>query len=391
MIKHVISATLILLLLLLFTFKNNSETPLLQYLDSIEPTQENNQFNSIFKHLKARILHDPTHEDYVLFGDFLFRFGYAEASALLYQRGIDLAPDHYQALIGLAVSLDELGYSSDAITAYGKASQHAEEKYQVTENTHRIGELYLKLEQIDKALSVFNSLHYAPSIVKRCRIHIRLDHFEKALAEFDLLLKLDTKNESLEVYQLNALAFRHFDRPFTDLSPNRNRELCYSEHIPMRMRKALAEHTFGLYINDVFGDEIRQLPIYLPAINQFSDEQILEATLIPDRINSGKQIYTNSGCVICHGVDGSGVIGPNLLDDYWLINDLSPSSIYSAIQHGRNDNTMPAFKNILDTQQIKDVSAYVIHLYRRANRNQNGETQVGKKPQGIKQFILKNN
>ena len=75
-------------------------------------------------------------------------------------------------------------------------------------------------------------------------------------------------------------------------------------------------------------------------------------------------------CVQCHGSGAQGAPGyPNLNDDSWLWGG-DINAIYHTIAHGvrheGDDDTrfseMPAFGDILDTQQIREVTAYVVSL-----------------------------
>ncbi|MGX5668232.1 cytochrome-c oxidase, cbb3-type subunit III [Rhizobium daejeonense] len=75
-------------------------------------------------------------------------------------------------------------------------------------------------------------------------------------------------------------------------------------------------------------------------------------------------------CTPCHGSGASGGVGyPNLNDDDWLWGgDLE--SLYTTISHGiRYDSDpdtrvseMPAFADILEPEQVKQVAAYVVSL-----------------------------
>ncbi|WP_315918613.1 cytochrome-c oxidase, cbb3-type subunit III [Mesorhizobium sp. SP-1A] len=75
-------------------------------------------------------------------------------------------------------------------------------------------------------------------------------------------------------------------------------------------------------------------------------------------------------CVQCHGSGAEGSKGfPNLNDDDWLWGG-SPEQIYKTVTHGVRFNTdpdthvsdMPAFSEILEPQQITEVSAFVASL-----------------------------
>ncbi len=72
---------------------------------------------------------------------------------------------------------------------------------------------------------------------------------------------------------------------------------------------------------------------------------------------SGQHLFAMN-CAACHGSDAGGNVGfPNLRDDEWLYGG-SPEMIKMTITEGRR-GTMPAWKNILNEQQVNDVAAWV--------------------------------
>src|SRR6478752_7404860 len=38
----------------------------------------------------------------------------------------------------------------------------------------------------------------------------------------------------------------------------------------------------------------------------------------PERFAKGKALFASSQCATCHAADGTGLVGPNLRDDWWL-------------------------------------------------------------------------
>jgi cytochrome c6 len=70
----------------------------------------------------------------------------------------------------------------------------------------------------------------------------------------------------------------------------------------------------------------------------------------------GSSIYASSGCGSCHtlaAAHSTGTIGPNL-------DSLKPDYRAVTAQVTNGGGQMPAFKSSLSTQQIADVSAYVV-------------------------------
>lgn len=90
-----------------------------------------------------------------------------------------------------------------------------------------------------------------------------------------------------------------------------------------------------------------------------------------------RQFATSAGaaafkvnCIQCHGSGAQGSAGyPNLNDDDWLWGG-TPEAIYETIAHGvrfdGDDDTrvsdMPAFGDILEDEEIRQVAAYVVSL-----------------------------
>ncbi|HVH51331.1 MAG TPA: c-type cytochrome, partial [Gaiellaceae bacterium] len=71
---------------------------------------------------------------------------------------------------------------------------------------------------------------------------------------------------------------------------------------------------------------------------------------------AGAKIFVTSGCTSCHtlaAAHATGTIGPNL-------DTLKPDYRAVTAQVTNGGAAMPAFKSSLSTQQIADVSAYVV-------------------------------
>jgi mono/diheme cytochrome c family protein len=72
-------------------------------------------------------------------------------------------------------------------------------------------------------------------------------------------------------------------------------------------------------------------------------------------LEKGKESYTTA-CVVCHGVNGKGGThgGPA------FTRSLTREAIANVVTRGRND--MPPFGTTLSTDQLQDLSAYVLEL-----------------------------
>lgn len=77
-------------------------------------------------------------------------------------------------------------------------------------------------------------------------------------------------------------------------------------------------------------------------------------------ILAGQTLYTEKGCVACHGTKGEGnAVGPNLTDDAW-INGCKEDQVINTITNGRPEKGMTAFKSTLSEDQIKQLSKYIL-------------------------------
>ena len=83
---------------------------------------------------------------------------------------------------------------------------------------------------------------------------------------------------------------------------------------------------------------------------------LVPATALKGDPTKGKSIYTSAGCGGCHtlaAAHSTGTVGPNL-------DQLKPDYRTVTSQVTNGGGAMPAFKSRLSTQQIADVSAYVV-------------------------------
>lgn len=69
--------------------------------------------------------------------------------------------------------------------------------------------------------------------------------------------------------------------------------------------------------------------------NPVTDEALLKLAQNPTFVAEGKAIFTDpTKCALCHKPDGSGNIGPNLTDEFWIYGG-KPTDIYTTILKGR--------------------------------------------------------
>jgi cytochrome c oxidase cbb3-type subunit 3 len=137
-------------------------------------------------------------------------------------------------------------------------------------------------------------------------------------------------------------------------------------------------HTWG------FG--LQQEARYQAEMRSYEEAQAQAAEAAPEQTNAslaamtsdtakvaaGQQIFTQF-CVACHQADGSGLVGPNLTDAYW-IHGGRPLDIVHTITYGVPEKGMVAWGPQLGPKRIEDVAVYVLTL--------KGKNLPGKAPEG---------
>ena len=77
-------------------------------------------------------------------------------------------------------------------------------------------------------------------------------------------------------------------------------------------------------------------------------------------LENGKQTYTKL-CAPCHRVDGGGLVGPNLTDNYWIHGSNYVDSV-KIIWDGVPAKGMITWKTVLKPEEIQSVASYIYTL-----------------------------
>jgi cytochrome c oxidase cbb3-type subunit III len=109
-------------------------------------------------------------------------------------------------------------------------------------------------------------------------------------------------------------------------------------------------------------------------------EDVSEASLIKLMVDAAtvaeaKLLYQQS-CQVCHNQEGTGLIGPNLTDDYWIHGKGTLMDIHTVVKTGVIASGMPSWDRQLTPIELRKVVAYVGTL--------RGKHLQGKAPQGDK-------
>jgi cytochrome c oxidase cbb3-type subunit III len=85
-----------------------------------------------------------------------------------------------------------------------------------------------------------------------------------------------------------------------------------------------------------------------------------EVALLTDTqsIENGKQIYNNV-CAVCHLVDGGGLVGPNLTDNYWIHGN-TPEDLFRIVTEGVIEKGMIPYRDQLSPRQRLEVNSYIL-------------------------------
>ncbi len=92
-----------------------------------------------------------------------------------------------------------------------------------------------------------------------------------------------------------------------------------------------------------------------------SESELIALLEDPAALASGAEVFSDK-CALCHGNTGEGMIGPNLIDNYWLYGKGKISDITVSIRSGIPDNGMAAWQDRIPEEKILHTAAYIKSL-----------------------------
>jgi len=122
-----------------------------------------------------------------------------------------------------------------------------------------------------------------------------------------------------------------------------------------------------------FAKEAAEKQRQLALKNPVSEESLAALANDPAAVEEGKKVFATI-CVACHKADGSGSVGPNLTDRYWIHGNKA-GDLYAAVQNGFQDKGMPPWGPTLGEKRTREVIAFVLSI-------KNTNVPGGKAPQG---------
>ncbi len=107
---------------------------------------------------------------------------------------------------------------------------------------------------------------------------------------------------------------------------------------------------------------------------EVSESELLVLLDDPDALAGGGEIFSDQ-CALCHGGSGEGLIGPNLIDNYWLHGRGKIGDIAVSIRSGIPDKGMAAWADRIPEEQIQHIAAFIKSM-------QGTTTENAKEPDG---------
>ncbi len=110
------------------------------------------------------------------------------------------------------------------------------------------------------------------------------------------------------------------------------------------------------------------------SLGESVDEAGLGKLMLDENLMADAKAIFAQRCVVCHGDQGQGVIGPNLTDSHWLHGKGTLMDIHLIVSDGVDAKGMPAWKLQLSGIQVRQLAAYVGAM--------RGKNVPGKAPEG---------
>lgn len=107
-----------------------------------------------------------------------------------------------------------------------------------------------------------------------------------------------------------------------------------------------------------------------PVVEQPSSDEAVLA--------KGREIF-KVNCVVCHGQNGEGLIGPNLTDAYWIHGPTFADNLHT-IREGVPAKGMITWKNLMKQDDMRAVASYIYTL--RGTQPANAKAPEGVKAEG---------
>lgn len=105
--------------------------------------------------------------------------------------------------------------------------------------------------------------------------------------------------------------------------------------------------------------EIETLRASAPSAPAVSEQELMRQGDSPETLAMGLSAYQGK-CAACHGDNLQGLIGPNLVDEYWIHGRGGLKEIYELVQKGVPDKGMPPWETMMKPEEISAVAAFIL-------------------------------
>ena len=116
-----------------------------------------------------------------------------------------------------------------------------------------------------------------------------------------------------------------------------------------------------LYVKKLKVAQAQQTTTVVEQVPEISESELVALLQEPAQLTSGEEIFVDK-CALCHGEFGEGLIGPNLIDSYWLHGQGNISDIATTIRSGIPEKGMAAWKDRIPEENILQIAAYIKSL-----------------------------
>jgi cytochrome c oxidase cbb3-type subunit III len=99
---------------------------------------------------------------------------------------------------------------------------------------------------------------------------------------------------------------------------------------------------------------------YLATQANAVDEKTVTILTDAAALAEGKEIYT-ANCLVCHGANGEGTVGPNFTDKYW-IHGGSINDVFKTIKYGVPEKGMISWQAQLRPAAMQKVASYILSM-----------------------------
>lgn len=93
-------------------------------------------------------------------------------------------------------------------------------------------------------------------------------------------------------------------------------------------------------------------------------------------IEQGKKLFSEKTCIACHLPDGSGLIGPNHTDNYWLFGNTYDDVFHTIAYGGRKGKGMVAWGNTISEEDRMKLTYYVLSLHNNPIKGKSPEGEL---------------